>query len=71
MCVKVDFNVDGYIDFVDFSILLYYFDKRGPVLVRYDLNEDQLVDLVDISIFMYYWNGDRIKCTEAPEAPGR
>ena len=69
LCLKVDFNQDSWIDFVDFSILLYYFDKEGDLISRFDLNADATVDLIDISIFMYYWNGDRIKCTEAPEAP--
>lgn len=69
LCLKVDFNQDGWIDFVDFSILLYYFDKQGNLINRFDLNNDNVVDLIDISIFMYYWDGGRIKCTAAPEAP--
>ena len=66
LCLKADFNQDGWIDFVDFSILLYYYDKTGDVIARYDLSEDGDVDLVDISIFMYYWDGGRIKCIAAP-----
>ncbi len=54
---RVDFNRDGRVDFVDFSILLYYFDKAGARIVPHDLNSDGIVDSVDISIFMYYWDG--------------
>jgi hypothetical protein len=54
----VDFNKDGFVNFVDFSILLYYFDKPGGPTVVEDLNSDGVVDLVDLSIFMYYWNGE-------------
>lgn len=53
----VDFNRDGYVNFIDFSILLYYYDKSGAIIVPYDLNDDGAVDIVDISIFMYYWDG--------------
>lgn len=55
---RVDFNKDGRVDFIDFSILLYYFDKTGSVIVPFDLNDDGIVDVVDISIFMYYWDGN-------------
>lgn len=54
----VDFNHDGRVDFIDFSILLYYFDKQGSVIIPFDLNDDDIVDVVDISIFMYYWDGN-------------
>ena len=54
---RVDFNRDGRVDFIDFSILLYYFDKQGSIIVPFDLNDDGVVDVVDISIFMYYWDG--------------
>jgi len=55
--LRVDFNRDGFVNFIDFSILLYYFDKTGSIIIPFDLNEDGLVDMVDISIFMYYWDG--------------
>ena len=66
LCRKADFNQDGWIDFVDFSILLYYYDKTGEVIRPYDLNGDMDINIVDISIFMYYWNGGRIRCIDAP-----
>ena len=55
---RVDFNHDGRVDFIDFSILLYYFDKHGSTIVPFDLNSDGVVDVVDVSIFMYYWDGN-------------
>lgn len=55
---SVDFNRDGFVNFIDFSILLYYFDKTGERITPYDLNDDGVVDVVDISIFMYYWDGN-------------
>lgn len=54
---RVDFNRDGFVNFIDFSILLYYFDKQGSIIVPFDLNDDGAVDMIDISIFMYYWDG--------------
>lgn len=56
--LRVDFNRDGKVDFIDFSILLYYFDKTGARIIPFDLNDDGAVDMVDISIFMYYWDGN-------------
>jgi hypothetical protein len=53
----VDFNHDGFVNFIDFSILLYYFDKTGDSIWATDLNDDLVVDLTDVSIFMYYWDG--------------
>lgn len=53
---KADFNNDGRVDIVDFSILLYYFDKEREQIERFDLNSDGRIDIVDISIFMYYWD---------------
>ncbi len=54
---RCDFNKDGKCSFVDFSILLYYFDKTGDRIKLYDLSDDGVVDIVDLSIFMYYWDG--------------
>lgn len=62
VCQYVDFNHDGWVDFIDFSIMLYYFDKEGSVIGTYDLNSDGALDLIDISIFMYYWNGEQVPC---------
>lgn len=50
-----DFNGDGRCNIIDFSILLYYFDKPPAVASRYDLNQDGGIDIVDVSILLFYW----------------
>jgi len=49
-----DFNDDGRVSLVDFSILLYHW---GTDNVRCDLNRNRVVDLPDFSIMLYYWTG--------------
>lgn len=51
-----DYNCDNRVDLVDFSILLYWFDKTS-VPAAVDLNGDKRADLTDFSILMYYWTG--------------
>lgn len=52
-----DFNGDGKINMIDFSILLFYFDKPISIASRYDLNSDGIIDIIDISILLFYWTG--------------
>jgi hypothetical protein len=49
-----DFNNDGRIDLIDFSILLYWW---GEVNENIDLNGNGIVDLADFSIMLYWWTG--------------
>jgi len=51
---KADFNDDGKINLVDFSIFLMWWEKTNS---QYDLNQDGTVDLADLSIFLCYWTG--------------
>jgi len=51
-----DFNDDCRVNLIDFSILIYWFDRPNPP-ARIDLSEDGRVDLVDFSIMAYYWTG--------------
>ena len=51
-----DFNCDGYVNILDLSIMLYYTDKSGAVILPYDLSIDGVIDLRDISILFYYWD---------------
>jgi hypothetical protein len=53
--VTVDLNCDNRVDFVDLSILLYYYDRQGSDFAMYDFNSNNAVDFSDISIMMYYW----------------
>jgi hypothetical protein len=51
-----DFNRDGRVNLVDFSILLYWFDKENPIS-SVDCNKDNRINIVDFSILMYNWTG--------------
>jgi len=50
----VDLNKDNKVNLIDFSILLYWWEKENPSV---DLNQDGLVNLPDFSIMLYYWTG--------------
>jgi len=51
---QTDFNNDGKINLVDFSIFLMWWQKANS---QYDLNQNGKVDLADFSIFLCYWTG--------------
>jgi hypothetical protein len=55
--VIADLNCDGYVNLVDFSILLFYWQSTNPSNPRADINTDGIVDIIDFSIMMYYWTG--------------
>ena len=55
--VIADINCDGYVNLVDFSILLFYWQSTNPSNPRADINTDGIVDIIDFSIMMYYWTG--------------
>jgi len=52
----VDFSLDGRVDLVDFSVLLFNWGRPVNNLAT-DINKDGLVDLVDFSIFLFWWTG--------------
>jgi len=54
VCPGADFNKDGRVNLIDFSIMLYWWGKYNPCV---DLNHDGIVNLPDFSILMYYWTG--------------
>lgn len=54
--VCVDYNQDGRVNLVDFSILLFWFGKTD-MPTRIDCNGDRLIDIKDFSILMYFWTG--------------
>jgi hypothetical protein len=55
-CTSEDYNCDGRVSLVDFSILSYYY-KRTDVPKDIDLNSDGKITLIDFSILAYYWTG--------------
>ena len=56
VCRRADFNCDGKVNLVDFSILLYWYNKTKPP-ANIDLNSDSKISLIDFSIFAYEWTG--------------
>ncbi|MCH8987019.1 hypothetical protein IIA94_02520 [Patescibacteria group bacterium] len=51
-----DPNEDGRVDLVDFSTLIFWFDKSN-IPSRIDCNGDGKADLTDFSIMAFYWTG--------------
>lgn len=55
-CIGADFNHDGKVGSVDFSILLAFWKRPPPFLnTCVDINGDYKVDSVDFSILLYQW----------------
>ena len=53
---SADFNRDGKVNSVDFSILLSFWQKKPPFKNPYvDINKDGKVNSVDFSILLYQW----------------
>ena len=53
---RADFNCDGKVNSIDFSILLYFWKSKPPFKNQYvDINKDGKVDSVDFSILLYEW----------------
>ena len=54
--VGADFNGDGTVNSIDFSILLAFWQKKPPFKnPAVDANQDGRVDSIDFSILMYNW----------------
>ncbi len=51
-----DYNEDGGVNLVDFSIAAYWYKRTDPPTFI-DLNKDGKVDLIDFSILAYHWTG--------------
>ena len=54
-CGIVDFNCDGRVNLIDFSILLYNWGT--PTDTKTDLSEDGKVNITDFSIMLFWWTG--------------
>ncbi len=55
-CDQADYNDNNKVNIVDFSILVYWYEKNN-VPSSIDLNEDDDVDITDFSILIYCWTG--------------
>jgi hypothetical protein len=51
-----DFNHDGHINLIDFSILAFWYRRPKPPAYL-DLNSDGVIDLKDFSILAFHWTG--------------
>ncbi len=49
-----DLNCDGFVNLVDFSILMFNWNSTSELA---DINKDGIVSLPDFSIMLYYWTG--------------
>ncbi len=49
-----DLNCDGFVNLVDFSILLFNWNTSNEIA---DINNDNTVSLPDFSVMLYYWTG--------------
>jgi hypothetical protein len=49
-----DLNCDGFVNLIDFSILLFNWNTTDALS---DINDDGLVSLPDFSIMLFYWTG--------------
>ncbi len=54
ICPGADFNKDGKVNLVDFSIMLYWWGRQNACV---DQSGDGIVNLTDFSILMYWWTG--------------
>jgi len=57
ICKGADLNIDGKVDLVDFSILLYFWEQEKPANRCADINSDGIINIIDFSIMMYQWTG--------------
>ena len=53
-CPGGDLNKDNRVNFIDFSILLYWWGRSNDCA---DQNGDGIVNLIDFSIMLYWWTG--------------
>ena len=50
-----DLNCDGAVNLTDFSILLFFWQKKNPSNARADINADGQVTIVDFSVMLFQW----------------
>lgn len=50
-----DINLDGQVNLIDFSIMLFYWKQTKPANSRADINGDGRVDIIDFSIMLFDW----------------
>lgn len=53
--IQGDFNEDGFVDSLDFNILVSNYAKRNVSFFDGDLNSDNLIDTIDFNIFAEHY----------------
>lgn len=56
-CIAADVNCDGFVNLIDFSIMLFYWQQTNPSNPRADINKDGVVNLTDFSVMLFFWTG--------------
>lgn len=54
---RSDLNNDGRVNIIDFSMLLFYWQKTPPTTSKADITKDGTVNILDLSIMLYDWTG--------------
>jgi hypothetical protein len=54
---RSDLNNDGKVNIIDFSMLLYYWQRTPPSTSKADIIKDGIVNVSDLSIMLYDWTG--------------
>lgn len=54
-CRIADLNCDTAVNLIDFSILIYWFDRSDPPR-HVDLRKDGKIDIRDFSVMAFYWD---------------
>jgi hypothetical protein len=54
--LRGDFNCDGHVNLIDFSIMAFWYRKTSPP-TKIDLSNDGKINLVDFSILAFNWTG--------------
>ncbi len=55
--MRSDLNTDTRVNTIDFSMLLYWWQRVPTAPSKADINKDGIVDAVDLSIMLYDWTG--------------
>ncbi len=55
--MSADINRDGFVNSIDFSVLLYFWGKNYPYKnINVDINGDKNINSIDFSILLYHWS---------------
>jgi hypothetical protein len=58
--LPADINKDHAVNLIDFSILLFFWNKEKPSQLRVDINKDGIANIIDFSIMLFYWTAKTV-----------